>query len=62
MLWQMLFPEFKDWYVNFVFVKHICFFFKGEGVMFRNAVGGVSFSVCLVLTASTFRSYDWTSA
>lgn len=38
------------------------FFLKGEGVTSRNAVGGVSFCVCLVLTVSTFRSGDWMSA
>ncbi len=62
MLWQMLCPEFKDWHVNFVFVKHVCVLLKGEGVTSRNAVGGVSFCVCLVLTVSTFRSGDWMSA
>ncbi len=47
MLWQMLCLEFKDWYVHFVMYV---FLLKGEGVTSRNAVGGVSFYVCLVLT------------
>lgn len=31
-------------------------------LMSRNVVGGFSFSICLILTVTTFRSCDWMSA